>query len=73
MKFPALKGGASREGSFFYIVPLDPVLKDGACGPHAGRDVSTGDIAFRTLHNVAIFVILQMFWKGKKWRGPKKS
>jgi hypothetical protein len=37
MKLSALKGGASRRGSFFCIVALDRVLKDWACGPHAGH------------------------------------
>jgi hypothetical protein len=37
MKLHALKGGASREGTFFYIVSLDPVLKDGACGARSGQ------------------------------------
>jgi hypothetical protein len=32
VKVPALKGSASREGSFLYIVPLDPALKGWACG-----------------------------------------
>jgi hypothetical protein len=35
VKLHALKGEASRQGSFFCIVPLDPVLKDGDCGAHA--------------------------------------
>ena len=36
MKFAALKGGASREGVSFDIVPLDPALKGGAYGALAG-------------------------------------
>ncbi|HYX10038.1 MAG TPA: hypothetical protein VE912_25145 [Bacteroidales bacterium] len=44
--FPAMKGGGSAYGSasrpgkdfiLFYIAPLDPVLKDAACGEHAGQ------------------------------------
>jgi hypothetical protein len=27
----------SKDLSFFYIAPLDPALKDGACGEHAGQ------------------------------------
>ena len=44
VKLPALKGGTSREGISFYIVPLpaSPVgrghaLKGGACGALAGQ------------------------------------
>jgi hypothetical protein len=37
LKLPALKGGASRKGISFYIVPLDPALKGGACGALAGQ------------------------------------
>jgi hypothetical protein len=37
VKLLALKGGASREGISFYIVPLDPALKGGACGALAGQ------------------------------------
>jgi hypothetical protein len=32
VKLSALKGGASRQGSFIYIVPLDPALKSGVKG-----------------------------------------
>jgi hypothetical protein len=35
-------GSASRPGkdfSLFNIAPLDPVLKDGACGEYAGQTV----------------------------------
>ena len=32
LKLHALKGGASRQGSFVYIVPLDPGLKAGDRG-----------------------------------------
>jgi hypothetical protein len=32
MKLPAQKGGASREGISFYIVPFDPALKGGVKG-----------------------------------------
>ena len=37
VKPPALKGGASREGISFYIVPLDLALKVGACGALASH------------------------------------
>jgi len=37
LKLPALKGSASREGIFFYIVPLDPALKGGAYGALVGQ------------------------------------
>jgi len=37
MKLPALKGGASRKGISFYIVPLDCALKGRACGALAGH------------------------------------
>jgi hypothetical protein len=37
VKLPALKGGVSRKGISFYIVPLDPALKGGACGALAGQ------------------------------------
>jgi hypothetical protein len=37
VKLPALKGGASREGISFYIVPLDLALKGVACGALAGH------------------------------------
>jgi hypothetical protein len=32
LKLSALKGGAFRHGSFFYIVPLDPAVKGGIAG-----------------------------------------
>ena len=38
VKLPALKGGASRKGISFYIVPLDPALKGGASGALAGEN-----------------------------------
>jgi len=37
VNLPALKGSASREGISFYIVPLGPALKDGACGALGGQ------------------------------------
>jgi len=37
VKLSALKGGASRQDTIIYIVPLDPGVKTGACGAHAGQ------------------------------------
>ena len=37
VKLPALKGRAFRQGGFHHIVPLDPVLKDVACGALSGQ------------------------------------
>jgi len=42
VKLPVLKDGASRQGSFFNRVPLDPALKGGACGAHPGQMESMG-------------------------------
>jgi len=37
VKLPALKGGTSREGISFYIVPLSTALESGAGGALAGQ------------------------------------
>jgi len=37
VKLPALKDKPFRQGGFHHIVPLDPVLKDVACGALSGQ------------------------------------
>ena len=59
VKLPALKGGASREGISFYIVPLDPALKGGACGALAGQ--GQPPIRNSSIFNIPFFLKLDRY------------
>ena len=47
LKLHALKDGASRQGSYVHIVPLDPGLKTGDCGARSVQGVEGSAIQVR--------------------------